>query len=79
MVDGVDEVRKAVREEMRAGAHQIKTMASGGVAPPTDPIGNLQFSVDGRHRATRASEVRHSLRLMRVEPFKKRLAEYAYE
>lgn len=46
IVDGVDEVRKAVREEMRAGAHQIKMMASGGVASPTDPIGNLQFSVD---------------------------------
>ncbi|MGN6651068.1 amidohydrolase family protein [Trinickia sp.] len=46
VVDGVDEVRKAVREEMRAGAHQIKMMASGGVASPTDPIGNLQFSVD---------------------------------
>ncbi|MHA6844544.1 metal-dependent hydrolase family protein [Ralstonia syzygii] len=46
IVDGVDEVRKAVREEMRAGAHHIKVMASGGVASPTDPIGNLQFSVD---------------------------------
>ncbi len=46
IVDGVDEVRKAVREEMRGGAHQIKIMASGGVASPTDPIGNLQFSVD---------------------------------
>ncbi len=46
IVDGVDEVRKAVREEMRSGAHQIKIMASGGVASPTDPIGNLQYSVD---------------------------------
>jgi imidazolonepropionase-like amidohydrolase len=46
IVDGVDEVRKAVREEMRSGAHHIKIMASGGVASPTDPIGNLQFSID---------------------------------
>ncbi|ABE34544.1 amidohydrolase family protein [Paraburkholderia xenovorans LB400] len=46
IVDGVDEIRKAVREEMRSGAHHIKIMASGGVASPTDPIGNLQFSVD---------------------------------
>nr|WP_245176274.1 amidohydrolase family protein [Cupriavidus sp. AcVe19-6a] len=46
IVDGVDEVRKAVREEMRSGAHHIKIMASGGVASPTDPIGNLQYSVD---------------------------------
>lgn len=46
VVDGVDEVRKAVREEIRQGASQIKIMASGGVASPTDPIGNMQFSVD---------------------------------
>lgn len=46
IVDGVDAVRKAVREEMRGGANQIKIMASGGVASPTDPIGNHQFSVD---------------------------------
>lgn len=46
IVDGVDAVRKAVREEMRGGASQIKIMASGGVGSPTDPIGNMQFSVD---------------------------------
>ncbi|AKJ67149.1 peptidase M38 [Pandoraea thiooxydans] len=46
VVDGVDNVRRAVREEMRAGANQIKIMASGGVASPTDPIANLQYSVD---------------------------------
>ncbi|MGI4861227.1 MAG: amidohydrolase family protein [Janthinobacterium lividum] len=46
IVDGVDAIRKAVREEIRAGAHQVKIMASGGVASPTDPIGNFQFSID---------------------------------
>ena len=46
VVDGVDDMRKAVREEMRSGASQIKIMASGGVASPTDPIANMQFSVD---------------------------------
>jgi imidazolonepropionase-like amidohydrolase len=30
VVNGVDEVRRAVREEIAAGAHQIKLMASGG-------------------------------------------------
>ena len=30
VVDGVDAVRKAVREEIAAGAHQIKLMAGGG-------------------------------------------------
>jgi imidazolonepropionase-like amidohydrolase len=44
IADGVDAVRKAVREEIKAGAHQIKIMASGGVASPTDPIANLQYS-----------------------------------
>jgi imidazolonepropionase-like amidohydrolase len=46
VVDGVDECRRAVREEIKAGAHQIKIMASGGVASPTDPIGFTGFSDD---------------------------------
>jgi imidazolonepropionase-like amidohydrolase len=33
-VDGVDEIRKAVREEIRAGARAIKVMATGGVLTP---------------------------------------------
>jgi len=44
VVDGVDALRKAVRESFRQGAHQIKLMVSGGVATPTDPIWMLQFS-----------------------------------
>jgi imidazolonepropionase-like amidohydrolase len=44
VVDGVDAVRKAVREEIKAGAHQIKIMASGGIASPTDPIHFLGYS-----------------------------------
>lgn len=44
--DGVDQVRKAAREELRKGATQIKIMASGGVASPTDHIENTQFSVE---------------------------------
>jgi imidazolonepropionase-like amidohydrolase len=46
LVDGVDDIRKAIRQEMRQGATQIKIMASGGVSSPTDRIGNLQFSSD---------------------------------
>jgi imidazolonepropionase-like amidohydrolase len=46
VVDGVDDVRRAVREEMKAGAHQIKVMASGGVASPTDPIAFFGYSED---------------------------------
>lgn len=44
VVDGVDALRKVVRETLRQGAHQIKLMVSGGVASPTDPIWMLQFS-----------------------------------
>jgi imidazolonepropionase-like amidohydrolase len=44
VADGVPEVRKACREELRKGAHFIKIMASGGVSSPTDRIGNTQFS-----------------------------------
>ena len=44
VADGVAAVRKAAREELRKGAHQIKIMASGGVASPSDPIWNLQYS-----------------------------------
>ncbi len=46
VADGVSAVRRAAREELRRGAHQVKIMASGGVASPTDPIGNLQYSAE---------------------------------
>ena len=42
--DGVAEVRKACREEIKQGAHLIKIMANGGVASPNDPIHFLGFS-----------------------------------
>jgi len=44
--DGVDAVRAAARDELRKGAHQVKVMASGGVASPTDPIDGVQYSQD---------------------------------
>ncbi len=46
IADGVGEVRRAAREQLRDGAHQIKIMAGGGVASPTDPIDGTQFSID---------------------------------
>jgi imidazolonepropionase-like amidohydrolase len=46
LCDGVDEVRRAAREELRAGADFIKVMANGGIASPADPIHMLQFSRD---------------------------------
>lgn len=44
VVDGVDNLRRAVREEFQMGADQIKIMASGGVASPTDPIAAFGYS-----------------------------------
>jgi len=44
IADGVPEVRRAARDELRKGAAQIKIMASGGIASPSDPTWVLQFS-----------------------------------
>jgi hypothetical protein len=44
VVDGVDEVRRVAREELRKGADHIKVFISGGVASPTDPIWMPQFT-----------------------------------
>ena len=46
VADGVDAVRRAAREELQMGADQIKIMASGGVASPTDPVGAFGYSED---------------------------------
>lgn len=46
IADGVDECLKAVREELRRGAHCIKIMGSGGVASPLDPIWMNQYRED---------------------------------
>lgn len=45
LADGVAEVQRAVREEMRQGCDQVKIMMSGGVASPFDPLDSLQFSL----------------------------------
>lgn len=44
LCDGVDNVRRACREEIKAGAQFIKVMANGGVSSPSDPIDFLSFS-----------------------------------
>lgn len=46
VVDGVDALRAAARDELRKGAHHLKVMASGGVASPTDRIDSTQYSSD---------------------------------
>lgn len=60
LADGADAVRRAAREELRRGATQIKVMASGGVASPTDPIDATQFTCDELRAAVEEAEVRGS-------------------
>lgn len=44
IADGISEVRRAVREQVRMGADFIKVMASGGAASPTDKLDRAQYS-----------------------------------
>lgn len=46
IADGVPEVIKAVRDELRKGADHIKIMVSGGVASQSDPLDSLQYRID---------------------------------
>ena len=46
VADGVPEVIKAARDELRKGADHIKIMVSGGVASQADPLESLQYRVD---------------------------------
>lgn len=46
IADGVPEMLRAVRDELRKGADQIKIMVSGGVASEADPLESLQFRAD---------------------------------
>jgi imidazolonepropionase-like amidohydrolase len=46
IADGVDEVRKAVRYQIKHGARLIKVCASGGVMSHTGPAGAQQYSND---------------------------------
>jgi imidazolonepropionase-like amidohydrolase len=46
IADGVDEVRRAVRTQLRRGADAIKVMAGGGVASPTDQLESSQYQPD---------------------------------
>ena len=56
LADGVDEVRKAVREQMRQGCDHVKIMVSGGVASPYDPLDSLQYSLPEIEAAVEEAE-----------------------
>ena len=44
--DGVDEVRRAAREQLRTGVDHIKIMAGGGAMSPSDEIDTSQYSIE---------------------------------
>ena len=60
LADGVSEVRRAVRDEIRLGADQIKIMAGGGIASAADPIDQLQYSMEELRAAVDEAERSHT-------------------
>ena len=56
IADGVGEVRRAVREQVRNGANQIKIMAGGGISSPSDPLEGTQFSMEELRAACEEAE-----------------------
>ncbi len=54
--DGVDEVRRAAREQLRLGADQIKVMASGGAMSPADELSATQYALEELRAAVEEAE-----------------------
>ena len=56
IADGRDEVLTATRENLRAGASQIKVMAGGGAASAYDPLDVAQYTLDELRAAVEAAD-----------------------
>ncbi|WP_243445736.1 metal-dependent hydrolase family protein [Polymorphobacter arshaanensis] len=56
IADGRAEVLTAVREDLRAGASQIKVMAGGGAASAYDPLDVAQYTFDELRAAVEAAD-----------------------
>jgi imidazolonepropionase-like amidohydrolase len=56
IADSPDEVRLRAREQLRAGASQIKLLAGGGVASPYNPLESTQFTEPEIRAAVEAAE-----------------------
>jgi imidazolonepropionase-like amidohydrolase len=56
IADGRDEVLTATRENLRAGASQIKVMAGGGAATLYDPLDVTQYTLDELKAAVEAAD-----------------------
>lgn len=64
IADGVDEVRKKVREILRAGAEVVKVCSTGGVLSPTDHPEFTQYSIDELKVMVEEAHFRRGLRVM---------------
>lgn len=56
--DGADEVRKAAREQLKAGADVIKVMATGAVMTPGEEPGASQYSLEEMQAAAEEAHKR---------------------
>ncbi len=56
IADGRDEVLTATRENLRAGASQIKMMAGGGAASAYDPLDVAQYTLDELRAGVEAAD-----------------------
>lgn len=64
IADGVEEVRKKVREMLRAGADVIKVMATGGVSSPTDHPKFTQYSLEELKVIVEEAQFRNGVKVM---------------
>ncbi|GAB5493199.1 MAG: amidohydrolase family protein [Phototrophicaceae bacterium] len=62
--DGVEEVRKKVREILRAGAEVIKVCSTGGVLSPTDHPEFTQFTEEELRVMVQEGEFRRGIKVM---------------
>lgn len=60
VVDGTEQMRAVVREQLRQGAHHVKLFVSGGVLSPTDPIWMDQFTDDEVRAAVEEAATRRT-------------------
>lgn len=62
--DGVEEVRKKVREVLRAGADVIKVCSTGGVLSPTDHPDFIQFTEEELRVIVQEGQFRRGIKVM---------------
>lgn len=62
--DGVESVRKTVREVLRAGADVVKVHSTGGVLSPTDHPEFTQFSIEELKVMVEEAKFRRGLKVM---------------